>query len=49
MIRHGILSVCLDLVAIPAIKAEAKDGIRIESPYRRELILGAGQKDCLPS
>ena len=39
MIRHLILSVCLVLVAFPAIKAAPIDGIRIESPYRRVVVL----------
>ena len=38
MIRHLILSVCLVLVAFPAIKAAPIDGIRIESPYRRVVV-----------
>lgn len=42
MIRHLILSVCLVLVAFPAIKAVPIDGIRIESPYRRVLVLVDG-------
>ena len=49
MIRHLILSVCLVLVAFPAIKAAPIDGIRIESPYRRVLVLVDGQQVCLPT
>ena len=49
MIRHLILSVCLVLVAFPAIKAAPIDGIRIESPYRRVVVLVDGQQVCLPT
>ena len=49
MIRHLILSVCLVLVAFPAIKAAPIDGIRIESPYRRLVVLVDGQQVCLPT
>ena len=49
MIRHLILSVCLVLVAFPAIKAAPIDGSRIESPYRRVLVLVDGQQVCLPT
>ena len=50
MIRHLILSVCLVLVAFPAIKAAPIDGIRIESPYRRVVVLSTDSRfACLLS
>lgn len=49
MIRRLLLSVCLVLVAFSAIKAVPIGGIRIESPYRRVVVLVDGQQVCLPA
>lgn len=49
MIRHLLLSVCLALAALPAVKAAPIDGIRIESPHRKVVVIVDGQQVCSPT
>ena len=49
MIRHLILSGYLLLATLPAMKAVSIDGIRIESPHRKIVLLVDGQQTCLPT
>ncbi|ADV42292.1 DUF4476 domain-containing protein [Bacteroides helcogenes] len=49
MIRHLMLSICLALFAFSDAKAESVDGIRIESPYRKIVVVVDGQPVCLPT
>ena len=49
MIRHLILSGYLLLATLPAMKAVSIDGIRIESPHRKIVVLVDGQQICLPT
>lgn len=49
MIRHLMLSVCLVLATLPTMKAATIDGIRIESPHRKIVVLVDGQQVCLPT
>ena len=49
MIRHLILSGYLLLATLPAMKAASIDGIRIESPHRKIVVLVDGQQVCLPT
>lgn len=49
MIRHWLLSVCLILVALPVVKAAPIDGIRVESPSCKVVVMIDGQQVCLPT
>lgn len=49
MIRHWLLSICLAWAALSVVKAAPIDGIRVESPSCKVVVMIDGQQVCLPT
>lgn len=49
MIRHLLLGICLVWAALPVVKAAPIDGIRVESPSRKIVVMIDGQQVCSPT